>query len=57
MPPKRKAMAETSGNKSAPKTRNAKASKISTKSSAPKESAKSRGKIFKYCNANTVSSN
>ena len=57
MPPKRKAMAETSGNKPAPTTHKAKASKTSSKSTAPKESAKPKGKIFKYCNANTVSSN
>lgn len=56
MPPKRKAMAETSANKqSASASRNAKAAKTSAKGTAPEESVKTKGKTFKYCNANTVS--
>jgi hypothetical protein len=57
MPPKRKAMAETDGNKLVSKTsRNAKASKTSTKSSAPtrKPPAKTKAQTVKYSNASTV---
>ncbi|KAE9382072.1 hypothetical protein N431DRAFT_322180 [Stipitochalara longipes BDJ] len=60
MPPKRKAMAESSTNKQV-STRNTKASKISSKSSAPtskpsaKPSAKPKAQTFKYSNADTLS--
>jgi hypothetical protein len=65
MPPKRKALAETTINMDAPtKSRNAKASKTSLESSAPTSSApkpsapkstdKTKTRTFKYSNANTV---
>jgi hypothetical protein len=61
MPPKRKAMAETSTNKQISATRNTKASKTSAKSTAPtskpsaKASTKPKPQTFKYSDANTVS--
>ena len=58
MPPKRKAMAETSANQPVSTTsRNAKATKTSSKSTAPtsKGSAKPKPETFNYSNADTVS--
>ncbi|PMD32750.1 hypothetical protein L207DRAFT_536046 [Hyaloscypha variabilis F] len=61
MPPKRKAMAETSTNKQISATRNTKASKTSAKSTAPtskpsaKASTKPKPQTFKYSDATTLS--
>jgi hypothetical protein len=57
MPPKHKAMADTSGDKQAETTSHiAKASKTSSNSSAPtsKPPAKEKAQKFKYSNPNTV---
>lgn len=62
MPPKRKALAEDANKGNAAVTdRKAKASKTSSKNSAtdasaPKTPTKPKGHAYKYCNANTVSS-
>ncbi len=58
MPPKRKQLAEATGNKdNASKPTHAKVAKTSAKATAPKPGGKGdgKGKTYKFCNANTVS--